>query len=121
MWISREVYQDLKDKVTKAEQRAEAEVVAGRALKETLNWLMVRVTSMEKERAVLLYRMFDIKIPVPELDAAPPPAEVLPNPFGANSKLNSLADLFADMGDAEAAKQGITHDAEGAVIYPDTK
>lgn len=116
MWISREVYTDLRDKLVKAEEKAAAEVVANRALKETLNWFMVRVTAMEKERAVLLHRMFDVKIPAPEYVEAPPP-DIVPNPFGANSKLNEIADLFRDMGDAKADQMGIAHGPDGEVLY----
>lgn len=115
MWLNRKVYQDLQDRLTEANAKVVAETGANRALKETLNWLMVRVTSLEKERAVLLHRFFDVKIPVPEFSQAP--AEQLPNPFGANSKLNELANLFADIGDERAAKEGITHDEEGHVVY----
>lgn len=115
MWINRKVYQDLQNELVKAREVANAEVVANRALKETMNWMMLRLTAMEKERAVLIERMFGVKVPVPEISAAPP--DVVPNPFGANSKLNELAQLFNDMGDEAAEKAGIAHDPEGNVVY----
>ena len=97
MWLNRKIYQDMQDRLTAAQAQVVAENGANKALKETLNWLMVRVTSLEKERAVLLHKFFDIKIPVAEIQQAP--VERLPNPFGADSKLNELASLFADIGD----------------------
>lgn len=118
MWINRNVYQDLQNELVKARETATAEVVANRALKETLNWLMHRVTQLEKERVVMVQRIFDVKLPSPEFAPVPETKpEILPNPFGANSKLNEIADLFADMGDERAAKEGIQHDDEGAVVY----
>jgi hypothetical protein len=109
------VYKDLQDKLTLAQAQVTAEKGSNKALKETLNWLMARVNSLEKERAVLLHKFFDVKIPVAEIEL--PPAEVLPNPFGANSKLNEIANLFADMGDERAAKEGIQYDDEGRIVY----
>ena len=66
MWISRPAFDDLRDKLVVAQAEARAEVVASKALQVSLDWLRVRVTQLEKERAVLIERFFDVKIPVPE-------------------------------------------------------
>ena len=114
MWLSKRAYTDLYNEWQKCKAEGEAQSRATVGLRESNNWLMLRVTAMEKERAVLIERMFGVKIPVPEISPAP---SELPNPFGQSGPLNDLANLFNDMSDEDAQRLGISHDAEGRVVY----
>lgn len=109
MWISKQAYNDLRDDLVKAQAIAGAEVNANKGLQVTLDWLRTRVTQMEKERAILIERMFGIKIPVPEIQKAEDPFK--DHPF------NDLASMFNGLSDNEAAREGIEHDAKGEVVY----
>lgn len=112
MWINRRTYEDLRNTLTKAEATVVAEVSANKAIRESNNWFMFRITQLEKERAVLLERMFGIKIAIPELQAAP---TVVADPFAENPLNETMS--FEDVGNAMAKQMGITHDAEGHVVY----
>ena len=111
MWIDRKIYQEHRDQLVQAQATASAEVAANRALKESLNWLMLRVTQLERERAVFIERMFGVKINVPEIA----PAAIVPDPF-AEHPLNTMPS-WDDMGDEEALRQGVSHTPEGTVQY----
>ena len=111
MWISRHTYQDLQDRITSSHAQVVAEVGANKALKETMNWLMFRVTALEKERVVLIERMFDVKLPSPEVSA-----RVVDDPF-RDGGFNDTSLNFDGLSDAEAKAQGIEHDADGHLIY----
>lgn len=113
MWIDRIAYTDLTLRLTTAQAEARAFQETNRGLQVTLDWLRTRVTQMEKERAILLERMFGIKVPVPEIMKAEDPFKA--HPF------NDLASMFNDMTDAEAVKQGIGHDDKGNVTYDSEK
>lgn len=109
MWISRQVYTDLLSAQNKAQSDARAFQEANKGLQVTLDWLRTRVTQMEKERAILIERMFGVKIPVPEIVTAPDPFK--DHPF------NDMASMFNGMSDAEATKAGIEHDEKGELSY----
>jgi hypothetical protein len=110
MWINRRAYQDLQDEITKLRATVIAETGANKALKEMSNWLMLRVTALEKERAVHMDKFYGVKIPVPELSPA-----IVPDPFASHPFNETMS--FADVGDEEAHRLGIQHDAEGKIIY----
>lgn len=109
MWISRSVYTDFQVALDKARSEARAFQEANKGLQVTLDWLRTRVTQMEKERAILIERMFGVKIPVLEIMAAPDPFKAHP--------YNDLASMFNGMTDEEAAREGITHDSKGELIH----
>jgi hypothetical protein len=111
MWISKQTYQDVQDRLTQAHATVVAETGANKALKESLNWLMLRVTQLEKERAVFVDRLFGVRISVPEISSA----EVVRDPF-ENHPLNDL-NSFGDVGNDAAKKLGIDWDEEGKLVY----
>lgn len=109
MFVSIKVYSDLRESLITAQAEARAFQEANKGLQVTLDWLRTRVTQMEKERAILIERMFGVKIPVPEIMVAPDPFKE--HPF------NDLAGMFVGMNDEEAAKAGIEHTATGELTY----
>lgn len=109
MIVSRKVYDDLQLELVKAREEARAVTNASRAMETSLDWLRVRVTQMEKERAVMIERFYGVKIPVPEIVKAPDPFESHP--------LNNMGISFEGMSDTEAESQGVGYDAEGHVTY----
>ncbi len=63
--------------------------------KANFNWLTVRCNALEAERAQLLEKAYNIRVPVPEI------MRVQGNPIDMN------ADIFNDMGDERAAQLGL--------------
>ena len=80
------------------------------ALEASLDWMRLRLSQLDHEKAQLMYKFLDIKLNVPEIQRAPKP----PSQDTAAALLESLS--FADMGDAEAAKLGIGWAADGTVV-----
>lgn len=108
MFISRRAYQDLQDELTKARSEVIAQVNANRMLEATLNWMRHRITQMEAERAVMIHRVFDVKIPTPTFETQSTLNAA--DKFMQDMKENNL---FAPLSDREAAEQGIGWDEEG--------
>lgn len=75
----------------------------------TIDWLRSRVNALEKERTVLLMKAAGIALPTPEI------TPVGPRVF--DSPKYDMGTDFNDVGDAEAARLGITHDEEGNLAY----
>lgn len=108
MIISRKVYEDLQLALVTARAEAQAVTNASRALETSLDWLRVRVTQLEKERQAMVHTFYGVKIPVPEIAKAP-------DPFASHPFNETFS--FAGMSDAEAEAEGITHDADGHILY----
>lgn len=104
MWISRKDYTDL------VEGRMEAQTVAvtlGRTTTyqtTTIDWLKMRLTQVEMERAQLIQRFLGVSIPVPEFAGPKEPEQ------STNELFN-----FKDIGDAEADRLGIGWNADGTL------
>jgi hypothetical protein len=109
MIISRVVYDNLQLHLVTAQAEARAFQETNKGLQVTLDWLRTRVTQMEKERAILIERMFGVKIPVPEIVTAPDPFKDHP--------YNDMASMFNGMTDEEALKAGIEHNEKGELSY----
>ena len=106
MWISKNAFDALQQERYKlqAELAASTQLVASQ--KTTLDWLMLRMTQLEAERAKLLWKYMGVTVPVPEMIHEPEPGSSFNNP------LNALP-TFNDMGDDKAAKDGYGWDNEG--------
>lgn len=80
------------------------------AMQTTLDWLTVRVTQLEKERARLLYNYMGIKVETPEIiKKSERQAEE-----DVRNMLHSVPH-FADMGDEEARRQNVTWNPDGTI------
>lgn len=106
MWVDRKMYDSLRMDYVKANEEARVLNNNYTALMTTLDWLRVRVTQLEMERAQLVYNYMGIKLPTPVIartDERPDPNISLPN--------------FEDVGDKEAARLGLGWNADGTLAY----
>ena len=109
MWISRETFDTLHKQLYETHGVNQTLERNYTALMTTLDWLRVRVTQLELERAQMLYNYTGVKVPTPIIDRKPEPH----GPEGAVAGLPN----FEDVGDAEAARLGISWRPDGTVRY----
>ena len=109
MWITRSEYVDLVDKSARMQGERDAMQRQVDAQKTNQDWMVLRLTQLEHERAQLLYRYMDVKVTVPtvELDVPVTPA---------TSAIGSDLPSFNDVGDDEAKKLGLDWDDQGRVM-----
>lgn len=108
MWIKRAEYDELMKRALEANGVAQALERQVATQKVNQEWMVLRLTQLEHERAQLLYRYMDIKVTVPTIELDVP---VTPETSVIGNDLPS----FNDVGDEEAAKQGLGWDSEGRV------
>lgn len=108
MWMDRKTYDDLRLQL--AQKSGENTVLSQHyiALMTTMDWLRVRVTQLEMERAQLLWNYTGVKVAAPVItktDISPDtnPMTQIPN--------------FNDVGDDMAAKLGISWAEDGTLVY----
>lgn len=110
MWVDRQTWTALEARAIAAEAVTAQLDRHNNALEVSCDWLRVRLTQLEHERAQLIYQLLGVKVPVPEIERAPAPRVT------AESILNSTVS-FADLGETEAAKLGIFHNPDGTIRY----
>jgi hypothetical protein len=108
MWLTRRIYDDLRDKLVAAEAEARGQAGALRTVQANFDFMRVRLNQLEQERAILIERMFGVKVPVPQIEKAP-------TPFDEN-KFNETFS-FDGLDDSTAAALGISHDSEGRLLF----
>ena len=108
MWINRAEYAELIDKAVRAQGERDAMQRQVDAQKTNQEWMVLRLTQLEHERAALIYRYMDIKITTPEISLDVP---VTPESASIGNDLPS----FDDVGDEEAKKLGLGWDVDGRV------
>ena len=126
MWIPRQTFDDLHKQLYTTHGRNQTLEHNYTALMTTLDWLRVRVTQLEMERAQMLYNYTGVKVPTPVIartsegteewrgaSALPPRKSQMNGPEGAIAGLPN----FEDVGDAEAARLGIDWNPDGTVRY----
>ena len=127
MWINRQTFDDLHKQLYITHGRNQTLEHNYTALMTTLDWLRVRVTQLEMERAQMLYNYTGVKVPTPIIDRKPealgseewrgasalPPRKQAQGPEGAVAGLPN----FEDVGDAEAARLGIDWNPDGTLRY----
>ena len=106
MWIDHNTYDDLRLDNVKAQTEARVLSEQNRALQVSLDWLRVRVTQLEIERAQMLYNYTGVKVPVPSIERAPE-SDV--------ARALQAVPSFEDLGDAEAAKLGLGWNPDGTL------
>lgn len=117
MWISTKAY--IQDRVDYNKVVAERDAVKQQqiATTNTLQWLQVRVTQLEMERAAMVFQQYGVKIPVPIMETAP---DMPGGNGGIDSPLNATPN-FNDMGDEEARRQGVGWNNDGELLYDKVK
>ena len=120
MFISKNQFEDTRQHIEDlrcdaAILRQEAKVLSeqNRFLQTTLDWMRVRLTQIEHERAQMLYNFTGVKVQVPSIERETPAA---PRP-GSVSDILAAVHHFGDVGDAEALKLGVDWNADGTVNY----
>lgn len=111
MFLSRQAYQDLKDGITQAQAEAIAQKQANIVLQANMDWFRHRLTQIEKERAQLIHHALGVKIPTPEFHKDDPVQRFM------QDHNFSAQDIFRDLDDVEAQKQGVMLDASGQLIH----
>ena len=111
MLVSRSVIDHLKERAVAAEAKNATLERHNTALEASLEWMRLRISQIEHERALLLYKFMDIKLDVPEIARKP----VAPSPETAEA-LHATLD-FNDVGDDMATKLGIGWNADGSIRY----
>lgn len=119
MWISQKVYLAWMERQHQTVAERDAAVQQLKQQETTLGWFMHRLTQIEQERSKLIFNYTGVRIEAPAYEKADDPATEAASMLNKNP-LNSLPN-FNDVGDEEAAKQGIGWDDEGNVQYAVTK
>ena len=109
MWINRQTFDDLHKQLYVTTGVNQALERSYTALMTTLDWLRVRVTQLEMERAQMLYNYTGVKVPTPIIERKP-------EAHGPESAIAGLPN-FEDVGDTEAARLGIDWNPDGTLRY----
>ena len=109
MWADRKTYDDLR--LSEANQRGVAATLKEEviSLRATLDWMRVRLTQLEHERAVLISNYMGITVTAPRFEKAPQKSDF-------NHPLQSMPS-FEDVGDEEASRLGVGHNPDGTLHY----
>lgn len=110
MWIDRKTYDDLRLDAAEARAKLAGMETAVASLTATMDWMRVRQTQLEHERAVLIQNFMGVTIKVPSIELAQPPR--MPGDHPLNGSIS-----FEDVGDEEAMRLGITHNADGTLRH----
>lgn len=106
MWVSKAFISEREARVT-AEAESGILKQQNAVLRTQLEWLVLRVTQLEKERAQLLFNYTGVKVEFPVVEQE------------TKTSFDPMAQIpdFNDMGDALAKAHGIAWDSEGRVVY----
>ncbi len=77
----------------------------------SIDWMRHRINALERANSILMNKVSGVSMPVPEIVASRP---------GTISELpNSMTHMpsFEDVGDTEATRLGVFHNAEGELDY----
>ena len=118
MWITQAAYLETQRALLQAIAERDAIRQQQAALTTTNDWLMHRVTQLERERAKMIEVNYGVKLDVPVIthDSAARIAGV--GQFSDQVLMQSIN--FDDMGDEEAARQGISWNEDGSLVYGTT-
>lgn len=113
MWIKRTLFERLLSEKAFAEGQAHA--LAHRVIAQTAatDWMQVRLTQLEYERAQLIHNYMGIKMPVLEIAKDVP---VERSVLSVEQVLNQTIS-FDDIGDDAAKEQGLDWDSEGRLLH----
>lgn len=108
MWISAHVFESLVRDRSLAEGRVAVLERENVATRTTMDWMTMRLTQLEHERATLIYQFMGVKIAVPTIEAPLASIEA--------SDINSVLPSFNDVGDEEAARLGLGWNDQGELV-----
>lgn len=109
MILSRKAYDDLRDSLVKSQVETNALMQINAQLNAHIEWMRVRLTQLEFERAQLLKKYMGVDIPTPSFEQP----DNHPDP-------NQTID-FGDVGDAVAAELGIGWNDDGTLNFNKNK
>jgi S-adenosylmethionine synthetase len=118
VWIDRKTYDALRLDYAKANEEARVLDAQNIALRTTLDWLMLRMTFLEKERAVMIQHYMGITLEVPEVSPARSKAAQVPLDIPA--MLGHPPGMFSDIGDEAARKLGLDWDKDSGEVISTT-
>ena len=104
MIISRQAYEDMRDERQRGAIEVNALTQVNAQLNAHIEWMRVRITQLEFERAQLLHKYMGIDMPVPTFE----PSSNIPFP-------NAPID-FSDVGDETAEKLGLGWADDGTLV-----
>lgn len=110
MWVNTRIYGRLAaDSEQKQQVEGALRILAeqNKVLQVNLDWLRTRVSQLERERALMLYKFTGVKIETPEFQPVVAP--------DAADMLNAVNAMFQDVGDEQAARLGIEHLPDGTL------
>jgi len=105
MWLPRSVHEETSEARLRAEAVRDALIKHNIQLTAHMEWMRIRMTQLELERAALLKRYLGVDVPVPTFEQTAPPVDP-----------NETID-FHDIGDAMADKLGISWGPDGTLTY----
>lgn len=123
MWMNARIFNALQldlstTRFDLATSRAEARILCEQlaSARTTMEWLSVRITQVEHERAAFMQKLTGISIITPSIQYTAPTLGAA-GPLGMAS--DPLAELpsFQDMGDEAAIREGVMWNADGSVRY----
>lgn len=111
MWIDRKIYATLEARAIAAESVRTTLEHTNLQLEAVNDWMRLRLSQVERERAQLLHHYLGIKIEVPEIEkSAPEPGRIAGHPL-----MQTLS--FEDIGNEAASKQGIGWNDDGSLKF----
>lgn len=104
MFLTRRVYDDLKDDLSKLRAESSALTQVNAQLNAHIEWMRVRLTQVEMERAQLLKRYMNVDVPTPTFEEDHQSVD-------PNQTLD-----FQDVGDKLAKELGLEWTNDGYVV-----
>jgi hypothetical protein len=108
MWVDRAAYDETRKALWEAVAKNTVLERQVEAQQSTLNWMALRVTQVEHERAQLLFNYTGVKIETPVIS---------PKPNDAVEDVVGQAMNFDDVGEEVAKRMGISHNEDGTLRY----
>ena len=111
MWVNKQVFNELWGRSIALTATQGEMLRHNQSLETTLDWLRVRVSQLEHERAIMLSKYMGIDVPVQVIERAR--EKTVESPY-------HNIPHFDDVGDEQARKLGISWNADGSVSYGGT-
>jgi hypothetical protein len=117
MWVDRKAWDHVNHQLAQAYGTVAGLERSITALETTMDWMRVRLTQLEHERAMLIQHTLGVTIAVPSIEKAPPTKGTGTPRSDFGHPLHAMPS-FDDVGDEEAARLGISWDpTDGSVRY----